>query len=300
MSRLYYNDQTGGNFISPTLDYVFTSGLTSTGTSTTTALTISPTSISASTVISLTAKVTSSSATGSVSFDYSTNNTTWTTASTVTLTSGSAQRSITRSATTYFRARYTASASNYANSTSTVKTLTGKTLKTITATYACTGARSYDGNNSWRTDTTYLYQGYYSSNWGLQRSIIQFPTTMKTDLSTADSITKVEIYLNMLFWGYSTGGTAALGMQSGNSLTSTSSVVSTVFTTPFTSKSGAAWLDISAQSGVTTLSNWTSATTPYRQCALYTSSTDGKYYGYAAGYGQTGAPQLRITYKAYV
>lgn len=210
--------------------------------------------------------------------------------------------SVSESGTSYWYAVYSGSGS-YLASQSGSYWVTCRVLTTYTKTYGATSAFSYDGSGNKRTDNTNLYQGYYSSTWGLQRSIITFGTTAETDLTGANAITKVELYLNCLHWGPDSGGTAVVHTCSNTgapgSWSGVSNLSGTTDNTAWTTKTGAKWCDLSSISGILTLSNWVGSPT-MRAVALYINSTATEYYGYFAGAGATGEPQLRITYNKWV
>jgi hypothetical protein len=163
--------------------------------------------------------------------------------------------------------------------------------QTYTKTYNAVWSRRF--GNAGYTDGT-VYQGYYSSTWGTQKSMIYFGTQPYTDMGSTAKVSKVEVYLYNQHWYYNGGGTAHIGAFTG--------------TTEPTSFSGSgvnltvsSW-PVGAGKWVTLPSSWNStwnASTPYRGITLGAdlgSSTDKTYYGYFAGVGDSHPPQLRITY----
>lgn len=75
-------------------------------------------------------------------------------------------------------------------------------------TYEATGTRSYDGDGSLRSEgyeTSRMYQGYYSSNLGHQKSLAIFDwDAMNADL-VGVTIKKVEVFFYALHWFYDYG-----------------------------------------------------------------------------------------------
>jgi hypothetical protein len=168
---------------------------------------------------------------------------------------------------------------------------------TFTKTYSCTGTQAFmgDGTNRGSYSSGHAYQGYYSSTNGNQFSIITFPyATIESDLSGA-TITKTELYLDNLFWYYNSGGTAIVGYSS---ITNISGNVSYSSVTPNVN-SFSGWA-VGASKWVTlsnTVGNAFKSGSAKSIALGQGPSTSQTYYGYFAGYGQSGAPQLRITYQ---
>jgi hypothetical protein len=163
--------------------------------------------------------------------------------------------------------------------------------KTYTKTYNAIWSRRY--GNAGYTDGT-VYQGYYSSTWGTQKSMVYFGTQPYTDMGSTAKVSKVEVYLYNNHWYYNGGGTAHIGAFTGTTEPTSfggSGVNLTVSSWP-----------VGAGKWVTLPSSWNStwnAATPYRGITLGAdlgSSTDKTYYGYFAGVGDSHPPQLRITY----
>ncbi|MFJ5532501.1 LamG-like jellyroll fold domain-containing protein [Streptomyces sp. NPDC093261] len=176
----------------------------------------------------------------------------------------------------------------------------GSQTQTLTKTYSCTDTATYDtnGNNRAGYDNGYCYQGYFSSTNGNQFSLIQFNASqIQSDLAGA-SITKVEVYLSDVGWYYNSGGTAIIGYYrnitnlSGNQSYSN---VSADWNQAGFSSGQAQWVTISNSIG-TALQNGTAL-----GIALGKAPNNSlTYYGYFHGFGQSGAPQLRITYQVNV
>lgn len=166
-------------------------------------------------------------------------------------------------------------------------------------TYSANGSASYQGDDDERSGIAECYQGQYSSTNGNQYSVILFPySTIATDLSGA-TINKVEVYLNNNHWYYNSGGTAIIGYH--NSATTPSSFTYPSSTDNITRSSftygQAKWVTVDNSIG-TAFKNGTAKgiLLGKGQTAGGTLSTDKLYYGYFAGNGQSGEPQLRITY----
>jgi hypothetical protein len=163
--------------------------------------------------------------------------------------------------------------------------------QTYTKTYNAIWSRRY--GNAGYTDGT-VYQGYYSSTWGTQKSMVYFGTQPYTDMGSTAKVSKVEVYLYNNHWYYNGGGTAHIGAFTGTTEPTSfggSGVNLTVSSWP-----------VGAGKWVTLPSSWNSSwnsATPYRGITLGAdlgSSTDKTYYGYFAGVGDSHPPQLRITY----
>jgi hypothetical protein len=163
-------------------------------------------------------------------------------------------------------------------------------IKTYTKTYKATWSRRF--GNAGSTDGS-MYQGYYSSTWGTQKSMVGFGTQPYTDMGSTAKVTKVEIYLYANHWYYNAGGTAHIGThtQTAAPSSATSSNNLTVTSWP-----------VGAGKWVTLPSSWNTgwnAATPYRGITVggdLGTSTNKTYYGIFDGYGDTHPPQLRITY----
>lgn len=168
-----------------------------------------------------------------------------------------------------------------------------------TKTYSANGSASYQGDDDIRSGIGEVYQGQYSSTNGNQYGVILFPySTIASDLTGA-TINKVEVYLNNNHWYYNSGGTAIIGYH--NSATTPSSFTYPSSTDNITRSSftygQAKWVTVDNSIG-TAFKNGTAKgiLMGKGQTAGGTLSTDKLYYGYFAGNGQSGEPQLRITY----
>ncbi len=160
-------------------------------------------------------------------------------------------------------------------------------------TYSANGSASYQGDDDIRSGIDECYQGQYSSTNGNQYSVILFPySTIASDLSGA-TINKVEVYLNNNHWYNNSGGTAVIGYH--NSATTPSSFTYPSSTDDITQASftygQAKWVTVNNSIG-TAFKNGTAKGILLGKGP----STSKTYYGYFAGNGQSGEPQLRITY----
>jgi hypothetical protein len=83
--------------------------------------------------------------------------------------------------------------------------------QTYTKTYYATWTGSYFGNGSRRNSNGDMYQGFYSSNNGNQKSMIGFNhSQIQSDLA-GSTIKKVQLTLKNKHWYYNSGGTAVIG-----------------------------------------------------------------------------------------
>ncbi|MEU8968951.1 hypothetical protein AB0D11_06685 [Streptomyces monashensis] len=157
--------------------------------------------------------------------------------------------------------------------------------KTYTKTYAASWSGSYANRGAYNSYYgNQCLQGYYSSNNGIQASLIGFPSALATDLSGA-TIQKAEVYLYFDHWYYNGGGKAVIKAHKFTSRPSTFSSDSESQTISW-GKNVGKWVDITA---VFDSVSW-------RGIALDPNSSDLNYYGRAQGVGQTYPPQLRVTY----
>lgn len=166
---------------------------------------------------------------------------------------------------------------------------------TVVKTYAANGSNSYRSDGSENTVAGgSCFQGYYSGTNGNQFSLITFPyTTIQSDLSGA-TITKTEVYLNNNHWYNNSGGTAVIGTHTYGTVTGPADYANV---TPDITESHfdygqAKWVTVNNSIGNAFKNNTA------KGIALGKGpSTSKTYYGYFAGNGQSGEPQLRITYQ---
>lgn len=198
-------------------------------------------------------------------------------------------------ASTPFRALYLGSGS-YLPSTSPTVTVSASTVKTYVKTYACAWSQSYDSDNTKRTDSAHLYQGYYSGTHGNQRSQFGWAyAAVAADLAGATLI-KAEIYLNCLHWGPDSGGTVMLGYHNNTAAPTIFGVGAyggyNLQAAGWTAKTGAKWIVLNA-----TLLAQIAALRARGLTIGPPASNALEYYGYFAGNGETGEPVLRLTYS---
>lgn len=157
-------------------------------------------------------------------------------------------------------------------------------VQRYTKTYASAWSGSYanrSGYNSYYGNK--MMQGYYSSNNGMQASLVGFSSTMASDLNGA-TIEKAEIYLYFDHWYYNDGGTAVIKTHTHTSRPGS-------FTSDSASRSVAWKKNEGKWVNITSL-----FTTTKRGIALDPNNSNKTYYGRARGHGQTNPPKLRITY----
>lgn len=157
--------------------------------------------------------------------------------------------------------------------------------RTYTKTYAATWSGSYanrSGYNAYYGNS--CLQGYYSSNNGIQASLIGFPSQLATDLSGA-AIQKAEIYLYFEHWYYAAGGTAVIRVHSHAARPARFSCDTEAKSISWSRNQGK-WVDITSVFD----------STKWRGIALDPNTTNRTYYGRARGVGQTYPPKLRVTY----
>lgn len=261
----------------------------------------SATVINAGQTVTLTANVTDGTnpvTTGQIAFEW-TRGSGWNLQATVSvngsgvaqLTPGAPGSSIT------WRARYVANGA-YLGSTSSSVAVTVRSLQTFVTTFNSSWSMSYSGSGGQRTATD-CYQGYVSSTWGNQKSLVGFGD-MTTTLAAAVSITKVEFYLYADHWYNNSGGTCYLGVHNKMSAPSSwteSGVTTGIIGSAWSSKTGGKWTDITS---VGNKDNW--KTGGYRGMSIGPGpSTSNAYYSYFRGYSySSGKPLLRFTYTKWV
>lgn len=162
-----------------------------------------------------------------------------------------------------------------------------------TKTYTSTWTRSYQGDGSLRISNGDMYQGYYSSTNGNQRSLIGFDDdTIRADLAGA-TIDKVELRLDNTHFYNNSGGTAVIGTHSYGSAPSTWSggTVNESRETESWAKGALKWVTLSNSFGTDFKSGAATG------IALGPGDTTSlTYYSYWVGQNGTNKPQLKITY----
>lgn len=159
-------------------------------------------------------------------------------------------------------------------------------------TYAANESASYQEDGSNRGVAS-CYQGRYSATNGNQFSMIGFDdATIRSNLSGA-TINKVELYLNNNHFYSNSGGNAVIGTHNQTTLSgshSSSQINDNLQQTHF-DLGQAKWITIPNSIGNALRDNTA------KGIALGPGPTTSQsYYGYFAGNGESGEPQLRITY----
>lgn len=169
----------------------------------------------------------------------------------------------------------------------------GGAIQTFTKSYSSTWTRSYQGDGSLRISNGDMYQGYYSSTNGNQRSLIGFDDDkIRSDLSGA-TIKKVELTLDNVHFYNNSGGTAVIGTHDYGSSPSTWSG-----SRVDESRQNFSWAKGAKKT--VTLSN--SFGTDFKSgnatgIALGPGdSTSLTYYSYFSGQNSSNKPVLKITY----
>ena len=164
---------------------------------------------------------------------------------------------------------------------------------TYVKTYSANWSGSYqsDGDNR---NVSECYQGYYSGTNGNQYSLVGLPyATIQADLSGA-TITKTEIYLNNNHFYSNSGGTAYVGTHTYASEPTTASLsnVSERLDSETFTYGQAKWFTVTNTIGNNLKNN------SAKGIAIGPGPSNSQsYYAYFAGNGQSGEPQIRITYK---
>jgi hypothetical protein len=168
----------------------------------------------------------------------------------------------------------------------------GSPIQQYVKTYACTGSDSYQENGTNR-GIDELYQGRYSTTNGNQFSMMAFPfSTIQSDLA-GSTINKVELFLTNKHFYSNSGGEAIIGTHNQSPISGNhpSSQINDNLSSPSFALGQAKWVTLPNSIGNALRDNTA------KGIALGPGpSTNIVYYGYFAGNGQSGEPQLRITY----
>ena len=168
------------------------------------------------------------------------------------------------------------------------------TTQQYTSVWQATDSASYSASGTKRTDTTHVYQGYYSSNQGNQYGKFVFAggaiagqtgVSVSTALSGIVSLDKVEAYVYANHWYYGAGGTGIIRPFNSFTVNNTVPSGSYVSTDNWIANSGK-WVDISSISSAS-IGGFSVGQGP---------STSGTYYGGYDGASDTNKPLLRLTY----
>lgn len=159
-------------------------------------------------------------------------------------------------------------------------------------TYAADSSASFQGDGTNR-GISECYQGRYSATNGNQYSMIGFNDTQIRSDTAGSTINKVELYLNNNHFYSNSGGNVVIGTHNQTTLSgshSSSQINEDLQRTHF-DLGQAKWITIPNSIGNALRDNTA------KGIALGPGPTTSQsYYGYFAGNGQSGEPQLRITY----
>lgn len=168
--------------------------------------------------------------------------------------------------------------------------------QTYTKTYNATWSRFWDnGGDSVNTTNGEIAQGQYSSTFGNRISWVGFPfSTIQSDLSGA-TVKKVEFYLYFDHWYNNAGGTAVIGTHN-STATSAPAYDGSKDDQDRKRVSGWAinagkWVDMTSVVGSEFKTGASTGIVIGKG-----PSTSHEYYGKARGFGESGAPKIRITY----
>ncbi|UYL87524.1 hypothetical protein SEA_RICKROSS_35 [Streptomyces phage RickRoss] len=159
-------------------------------------------------------------------------------------------------------------------------------------TYAANESASYQEDGSNRGVAS-CYQGRYSATNGNQFSMIGFDDAQIRSDTSGATINKVELYLNNNHFYSNSGGNAVIGTHNQTTLSGThsSSQINDNLQQTHFDLGQAKWITIPNSIGNALRDNTA------KGIALGPGPTTSQsYYGYFAGNGESGEPQLRITY----
>ncbi|MCP1324283.1 MULTISPECIES: hypothetical protein [Bacillus] len=169
------------------------------------------------------------------------------------------------------------------------------TSQTYTKTWGCTFTQTYREKGTKRTDyrSQKICQGrYVYEPWGIMRSLIGFDdgARIRNELQGA-RIDKVELYLQNEHWYYYAGGTVVAGFHnhSWKPDTFSHSEYGKAYQ-KFYDRGTAGWVNLPVALGYGIRDGY------YKGVSIFANTGAGEYYGIFNGYGDWGAPQLKITY----
>ncbi|MER6253576.1 hypothetical protein ABT224_19700 [Streptomyces sp. NPDC001584] len=150
--------------------------------------------------------------------------------------------------------------------------------------YAASWSGSYASRGAYNSfyDSQCL-QGYYSSNNGMQASLIGFPGALNSDLAGA-AIQQVQLYLYFAHWYNNSGGTAVVRVHGHGARPGSFSCEGTALGFNW-GKNVGQWVDITSIFDANK-----------RGVALDPQNSAATYYGRAEGVGEGHPPQLKVTY----
>jgi hypothetical protein len=166
---------------------------------------------------------------------------------------------------------------------------------TWTTTWTANWSQTYENDNTQRTDATGLcYQGYYSSTYGLHKSLIGFDDANMRSVLAGKTINSVEIYLYSQHSYNTSGITYYLGHHNHDGKPTTfSQTASGMASSVFTARLQGKWVTVTDTFGQYLRDG------SAKGFSIYTSSTAIANYGYCHGYGNTYPPQIRINYSGW-
>lgn len=166
---------------------------------------------------------------------------------------------------------------------------------TYTKTFNATWSRSYDSDGGTRTgdDTTHCYQGYYSGTHGNTRSLIGFDYASIMSALSGATVNSVKLTFRVLHTFENSGAPIQIGGHNYTSKPSTWNGGNVA--EQQTSKSGIAGSTYTITLPSSFGTNFKSGA--WKGIAIGPGPSNSQlYYAYLAGYGDSGAPKLTITY----
>lgn len=166
-------------------------------------------------------------------------------------------------------------------------------------TYAANGSSSFQAGGTNR-GVSECYQGQYDGTNGNQYSMIAFPyATIQADLAGA-TIDLVELYLNNNHTYANSGGTAVIGTHNQTSVSGSHAYaqVNPDEIRWHFDKGQAKWVEIDSPTHPTGIGNMFRDNTAKGIALGKGPTTSTLYYGFYAGNGQSGEPQLRVTFSS--
>ncbi|MFZ3475364.1 hypothetical protein ACODT3_42330 [Streptomyces sp. 4.24] len=150
--------------------------------------------------------------------------------------------------------------------------------------YAAAWSGSYANRGAYNSYyNNQCLQGYYSSNNGMQASLVGFPAALNSDLAGA-AIQQVQLYLYFPHWYNNSGGTAVVRVHGHGSRPGSFSCEGTALGFGW-GKNVGKWVDI------TSIFDGNK-----RGIALDPQNSAATYYGRAEGVGEGHPPQLKVIY----
>lgn len=163
---------------------------------------------------------------------------------------------------------------------------------TTSKTFGATWGGTFKGNNSLRTDTSDLYQGYYAAINGNQKALIGFNFG---SFPAGSVIVSIQLTMYAAHWYYNGGGTVLIGTHvypTKPGSWGTGNITEDRQRYAWSSKTGSRTITLSNTIGQEILNGTTKgiALGPSPDTSNY------GYYGYFVGTGNS-RPSVKITYK---